>query len=115
MSELPTLGKAISEARKAKGLSQKDLAARIMREEGDGPISPQYLNDIEHDRRSPSSDHMISEFSRELDLSENFLSFLANRIPPELRKYAPKPDDVDRFVAAAAVAFRQSRPAVRKR
>jgi transcriptional regulator with XRE-family HTH domain len=115
MSEVPTLGRAISEARKAKGLSQKDLAARIKREEGDGSISPQYLNDIEHDRRSPSSDHMIQEFSRELGLSENFLFFLANRFPPELRKLTPQPDVVDRVVAHAAVAFRQSPPAFRKR
>ena len=44
-----TFGRAIVAARKAKGLSQKDLAALIHKEEDEGSISPQYLNDIEHD------------------------------------------------------------------
>ena len=111
MPEAPTFGSAISEARKRKGLSQKDLASRIMREEGGGAISPQYLNDIEHDRRSPSSDHMIQELSRELDISENVLSILANRVPPKLRNLHLNPQTVDRLVQ---VAFRQSRPVQRK-
>ena len=50
-----TFGGAISEARKAKGWALKDLASRVLREDKEA-ISPQYLNDIEHDRRSPSSD-----------------------------------------------------------
>lgn len=110
MAEPVTLGNVISEHRKRKGLSQKELAARIKREEGDIPISPQYLNDIEHDRRSPSSDHMIKQFASELEVSENFLFFVANRIPAELRQYAPDAKAVDRFVHHAAVAFRQQRP-----
>ena len=78
MSEEPvTFGQAISAARRKLGMSQKQLAERIRREEEeDGSISPQYLNDIEHDRRSPSSDHMIQQFSRALDLSENYLCYL---------------------------------------
>ena len=47
-----TFGQAISKARKALGLSQKELAARVMKEEKTGAISPQYLNDIERDWRS---------------------------------------------------------------
>ena len=58
-----TFGQAISKARKGLGLSQKELAARVMKEEGGGSISPQYLNDIEHDRRSPTSDHLIKQFA----------------------------------------------------
>ena len=42
-----TFGRAIATARKEKGLSQKDLAALILKEDGTA-ISPQYLNDIEH-------------------------------------------------------------------
>ena len=61
--EPQTFGKYVSQTRKQLGLSQKQLAERIEREEG-GPISAQYLNDIEHDRRSPSSDHMMQEFAR---------------------------------------------------
>ncbi|MFZ3327760.1 MAG: hypothetical protein WA231_18585, partial [Methylocella sp.] len=35
---------------KAKGWALKDLASRVLREDAEA-ISPQYLNDIEHDRR----------------------------------------------------------------
>ncbi|SET90780.1 helix-turn-helix domain-containing protein, partial [Oceanicella actignis] len=68
-----TFGRAIAKARKAAGLSQKELAARVMKEEGGGSISPQYLNDIEHDRRSPSSSHLIREFSGILNIPEDYL------------------------------------------
>ena len=57
-ANVKTFGGAISEARKAKGWALKDLASRVLREDKEA-ISPQYLNDIEHDRRSPSSDRMV--------------------------------------------------------
>ncbi len=47
-----TFGGVISFACRKKKLNQKQLAEKIIREDGD-PISPQYLNDIEYDRRSP--------------------------------------------------------------
>src|SRR5437867_850881 len=47
-----TFGGAIREARRVLGVSQKDLAAQLKKEDGT-PISPQYLNDIELDRRLP--------------------------------------------------------------
>ncbi len=46
--EPKTFGTYISDRRKKMGLSQKQLSELIVREEG-GTISPQYLNDIEHD------------------------------------------------------------------
>ncbi|MCB1783974.1 MAG: helix-turn-helix transcriptional regulator [Alphaproteobacteria bacterium] len=49
----PTFGGLISETRKGKGISQKELAAKILKEDGEA-IAPQYLNDIEHGRRTPS-------------------------------------------------------------
>jgi transcriptional regulator with XRE-family HTH domain len=93
-----TFGRAISLQRRALGLSQKQLAEQIKREEG-GSISPQYLNDIEHDRRSPSSDHMVSEFARALNMSANFLSYLAGRVPAPARRSDATPGEVDRWVA----------------
>lgn len=80
-----TFGQAISKARKAKGLSQKELAALVKKEEDGGPISPQYLNDIEHDRRSPTSDHLIKQFAAMLDEDEGYLFVLAGKIPDDLR------------------------------
>lgn len=100
MSDEPaTFGRAISDARRKLGLSQKQLTERIRREDG-SPISPQYLNDIEHDRRSPSSDHMIQQFSRALNLSENYLYYLAGRVPAELRHASMSPAAVDKWVTA---------------
>lgn len=104
-----TFGKYISSVRKDKGLSQKQLAEMIEREEG-GAISPQYLNDIEHDRRSPSSDHMIQQFAQVLKVSPNYLYYLAGRMPAALRQANMDPSRVDEMVSA----FRRSNPPKRK-
>jgi transcriptional regulator with XRE-family HTH domain len=83
MSET-TFGKAISTARKAKGWSLKELADKVLRDDGE-PISPQYLNDIEHDRRSPSSDRLVQQFAEALDLDADWLYFLAGKFPEDIR------------------------------
>jgi len=99
-----TFGQAISKARKALDLSQKELAARVMKEEGGGSISPQYLNDIEHDRRSPSSGHLIRQFSGILNIPEDYLFALAGRLPDDVRLEAANPDKV----VAAFANFRRT-------
>lgn len=103
-SRTMTLGRAISEARKAKGISQKDLAAAIAKDDGTGTISPQYLNDIEHDRRSPTSDHLIRQFEKILETEEGYLFVLAGKIPDDMRRKARDPARV----AQAFRAFRRS-------
>jgi transcriptional regulator with XRE-family HTH domain len=103
-TRIMTLGRAISEARKAKGISQKDLAAAIDKDDGTGQISPQYLNDIEHDRRSPTSDHLIRQFEKALGTEDGYLFFLAGKIPDEMRRKARDPAKV----AQAFRAFRKS-------
>lgn len=99
-----TFGQAIAKARKQKAMSQKDLASRINKGDGTGAISPQYLNDIERDRRSPSSDHLIHEFSSVLDIDDNLLFVLAGKIPDELRRTIKDPAKA----AAAFMNFRRS-------
>ena len=47
-----TLGEVVRTARKERQVSQKELATRLKNKDGDA-ISPQYLNDIELDRRIP--------------------------------------------------------------
>lgn len=79
-----TFGGAISDARKAKGWALKDLAAKVLREDEE-PISPQYLNDIEHDRRSPSSDRMVQQFADALGIDRDWLYYLAGRFPDDVR------------------------------
>ncbi|MDR4485259.1 MAG: helix-turn-helix transcriptional regulator [Nitrospirales bacterium] len=83
--ETMTFGHAISRARKDKGWALKDLACRVLREDGDA-ISPQYLNDIEHDRRSPSSDRMVKQFAEALEIDADWLYYLAGRFPEDVRK-----------------------------
>ena len=75
-----SFGRAIAGARKRKGISQKELAATILKEDG-MPITPQYLNDIEHDRRSPSSDHLVKQFATVLEIKEDVMYWLADRLP----------------------------------
>ena len=93
-----TFGRAIADARRAKGLSQKDLAGLVKKEDG-GAITPQYLNDIEHDRRTPTSDRLIRQFAKALDENQGYLFVLAGKIPDEIRR---KAGDKDRVVASFA-------------
>jgi transcriptional regulator with XRE-family HTH domain len=79
-----TFGQAVSSGRKAKQLSQKQLAALIIKEDG-CPISPQYLNDIERDRRNPPGDLLISQLARALGIPEEYFFYLAHQIPPQYR------------------------------
>lgn len=80
-----SFGCAIASARKQLKLSQKDLAAKIHKEDGES-ITPQYLNDIEHDRRSPSSEHILKEFARVLDVKADVLYWLAGRVPGDVER-----------------------------
>jgi transcriptional regulator with XRE-family HTH domain len=84
MTEM-TLGRSIANARKTLNMTQKELAAKIMREDGN-PISPQYLNDIERDRRSPSSDHLVQQFANILELDADYLHYLNGRFPEKERQ-----------------------------
>jgi len=83
-----TFGQAISDARKLKQLSQKQLAAMVLKSDGNA-ISPQYLNDIERDRRNPPGEYLINQFAKILDIPEEYFYFLANAIPPKYRRFNP--------------------------
>jgi transcriptional regulator with XRE-family HTH domain len=79
-----TFGTLIATARKKKGLTQKSLASRIKRHEDEQEsISAQYLNDIEHDRRNPPSEHIIGQLARELGLSKDRLCLMAGMLPAQ--------------------------------
>jgi len=99
-----TTGRAIIAARKRIGMSQKDLAASVLREDGI-PISAPYLNDIEHDRRNPPSSHLLREFARVLGLSYEYLLFLSGELPDVRRDTDDiSPEDVE----AAFQSFRRT-------
>ena len=102
-SEATTFGSYIANARKKLLLSQKQLAERVHREEDGQPISPQYLNDIERDRRSPTSDHLIQQFAKVLKIDADYLHYLAGKLPDEIRAKNLSED----AVRAAFTAFRK--------
>lgn len=102
-----TFGTIISDARRAAGLSQKELAAKVKKEDSQ-PISAQYLNDIEHDRRNPPSEFLIAQFATLLKLDKDVLCLAAGTIPQDLQKMAAnQPDKVEQ-------AFKAFRKAVKK-
>ncbi len=102
-----TFGQAIIAARKKKLLSQKELAALVLKDDG-APISPQYLNDIERDRRNPPGENIIGQFAKILEVPEEYLYFLANEIPPKYRHNAPSsPLQVQQAFEAFARSYRR--------
>jgi transcriptional regulator with XRE-family HTH domain len=103
MTTPSSFGVAISQRRKEKKMSQKDLASQIKRED-DQSISPQYLNDIEHDRRSPSSEMIIQQLADVLEMPADVLYFLAGKFPADLVNQKATPKKIEE----AMVAFRQT-------
>lgn len=68
---MTTFGRVIAARRRDLFMGQNYLAAQIKNEEGK-PISARYLNDIEHDRRSPSP-ALVKQFAAVLKLDEGYL------------------------------------------
>lgn len=101
---MQSLGQLIVQARKKRQLSQKELASLIEREDGK-PISPQYLNDIERDRRTPG-DHVLEQLARVLGLDSNleYMYYLIGKWPANLKELTM---DADAFTEAMRV-FRRS-------
>ena len=93
-----SFGRAIASARKDLELSQRDLANKIRKEDGT-PITPQYLNDIEHDRRSPSSDHLVKQFSTVLNIKADVLYWLAGRVPSDVMRRTASPELIEKAFA----------------
>ena len=100
---MASFGHTLAQARRRAGLSQRVLAARILKEDGEA-ISPQYLNDLERDRRNPPARHLLAQFANALDLPLEYLEFLAGQLPADLRDGTYAPDQVQ----AAFQAFRRS-------
>ena len=98
-----TFGQEITKARKDKELSQKQVAATTLKEDGQA-ISPQYLNDIEHDRRNPPSEHIVRQLADALDLDLDYLLFLAGRFPSDMLELSRDRQDI----SSAMKAFRRN-------
>jgi len=98
---MKSFGELIAEGRKQAKLTQRELAARILLEDG-RPISAPYLNDLEHNLRRPPRGHLIEQLARELDIEADLLYFAAKRMPVDIQE-GVSPDRV----LAAWRAFRK--------
>ena len=99
----PSFGRILIDARRDAGLSQRELASRIIKEDGE-PISPQYLNDLERDRRNPPNRHLLKQLATVLNLPEEYLDFVAGQLPDDLRAGSYAPEQIQ----AAFRAFRRT-------
>jgi transcriptional regulator with XRE-family HTH domain len=59
---MKTFGQVLTEARKRAGLTQKEVAERLKREDG-RPVDAPYLNAVEHDRRLPPTNFLIEQLA----------------------------------------------------
>jgi transcriptional regulator with XRE-family HTH domain len=84
---MKTFGTIVAEARRAIGMSQKELASKVKKEDGQA-ISPQYLNDVERDRRNPPSEHLIGQIAVILKIDKDVLCLAAGMIPADVKKLA---------------------------
>lgn len=94
-----TFGEAITQARKGKKLSQKEVAAATLKEDGES-ISAQYLNDIEHDRRNPPGESIIRQLAETLELEVDYLFFLAGRLPSDVLELTQDREDISQAMKA---------------
>ena len=97
------LGETISAARKKLGYSQKELAEKLMKDEG-GAISAQYLNDIEHDRRQPSSESLLRRLAEILEIPIEVLLYQVGQLPADVQGQNASPERIQ----AAYQAFRRN-------
>ena len=72
-----TFGQRLREIRRAKNISQRELADRV-------GVDFTYLSKIENDRMPAPSGKTIAALARELDVDPDELSVLAGKIPADL-------------------------------
>ena len=82
-----TLGAVIAAARKAKAWSLIQFGGAIGTQRAGGkPVSPQFLNDVEHDRRMPSED-LLEAMARVLQLDAEEVRAVGRLPFPALQDY----------------------------
>jgi transcriptional regulator with XRE-family HTH domain len=100
-----SMGSEIAKARKRAELSQKQLAESTLKEDGT-PISPQFLNDIERDRRRPGS-YILNALAKKLNLDPDRLHWLAGQVPPDVVQGRADAKRLDEAVKSFRKAYRK--------
>lgn len=100
-----TFGPFIRMSRMQLGLSQKEVAAQILMDNG-RRLSPQYLHDVEYGRRNPPRAHVIGQIATVLGISSDVLCLIAGILPEDIAAAVKANPEV------AAVAFRKFRAAL---
>ena len=77
-----SLGAMVAAERRERGFTYNQLAQLVLRPDGK-PVSPTFLNDIEHDRRRPGPE-VLAELAAALGLSPDDLHLAAGQLPPDL-------------------------------
>ena len=87
MARNQTFGQRIRELRKAKNLTQRELAERVasrLRKEDRRGFDVTYLSKIENDKLPPPSTMAIMQLAKELNASSDELLALAGKAPMDL-------------------------------
>jgi len=87
MATNQTFGQRIRELRKAKNLTQRELAERVaarLKEEDRRGFDVTYLSKIENDKIPPPSTMAITQLAKELDAHSDELLALAGKAPMDL-------------------------------
>jgi hypothetical protein len=99
---MKTFGQVITEDRKKAGLTQKEVAERLRREDG-RKVLPPYLNDLEHDRRYSAGEFRYRSTGQNPRHLGGRIVLPRDRLSEDLNRAADGPD-----VQAAFRAFRKA-------
>lgn len=86
------MGDVIVEARRARNMTQMELASLV-------GITRGYMCDIEKGRRVPSVDHTIKKFAEVLGINNDYLHYLANSFPKDIREADLSEEDIKRLMS----------------
>jgi transcriptional regulator with XRE-family HTH domain len=110
MTSETTFGQRLRDLRKAKGLTQRELAERVavaLQEDDRRGFDFTYLSKIENDRLPPPSTAAILQLAKELDTNSDELLALAGKAPPDIGE-ALKHSQTARLFYRSAVNLRLS-------